>query len=289
MPEGDTVYLAGRRLDQALAGRTLTHTDFRVPNLATVDLSGRVVRGVHSRGKHLLFRFDDHTTLHTHFRMDGTWHLYRSGDTWRGGPEHSVRIILMAGDRVAVGYRLHDIALVPTARENTLVGHLGPDICADNWDEGEAITRLRGVASRSIANALVDQRIIAGIGNIYRCESMFITGVAPQTPVEQLDEDSLQRVVRTARELLWRNRDRASQSTTGDERRAHYVYGRRRARCYRCHTQIRTIAADATEPWRTDTAGTSNRGSANEQTVFWCPTCQPRSADSLTEGEGTET
>lgn len=286
MPEGDTVYLAGRRLDDALAGRTLTHTDFRVPNLATADLSGRVVRGVHSRGKHLLFRFDDHTTLHTHFRMDGTWHLYRSGDAWRGGPAHSIRIILHTDERVAVGYRLHDIALVPTSQEISLVGHLGPDICADDWDENEAVTRLRGAESRSIANALVDQRIIAGIGNIYRCESMFIAGLAPDTPVDRLDDDSLQHVVRTARELLWRNRDRASQSTTGDERRAHYVYGRRRARCYRCNAQLRAMTADATEPWRTGTARMSDRGSANEQTVFWCPTCQPRRDNALMEREG---
>ena len=285
MPEGDTVYLAARRLDQALAGRTLTHTDFRVPNLATVDLSGRAVRGVHSRGKHLLFRFDDHSTLHTHFRMDGTWHLYRSGEAWRGGPAHSIRIILNAGDRVAVGYRLHDIALVPTPQEDALVGHLGPDICADDWDEGEALRRLRSAKDRSIANALVDQRIIAGIGNIYRCESMFITCVAPDTPVDRLDDDSLHRVVRTARELLWRNRDRASQSTTGDERRAHFVYGRRRARCYRCNSPVRMITADATEPLRTDIAGASERGSGNEQTVFWCPTCQPSSDASPMERE----
>lgn len=276
MPEGDTVYLAGRRLDQALAGHTLSRSDCRVPHLATVDLSGRVVREVHSRGKHLLFRLDDDTTLHTHFRMDGTWHLYRSGELWRGGPAHSIRVILYTDERVAVGYRLHDIALVPTGQEDTLVGHLGPDICADDWDEGEAVKRLRNAGDRSIANALVDQRIIAGIGNIYRCESMFITGLAPDSKVGDLEGEALRAVVRTARELLWRNRDRASQSTTGDERRAHFVYGRRRGRCYRCGSVVRTISADDTEPWHA--AQPNDRGRANEQTVFWCPTCQPGAA-----------
>jgi endonuclease VIII len=275
MPEGDTVYLAGRRLDQALAGHTLTRTDFRVPRLATLDLAGHVVEEVRSRGKHLLFRFDDATTLHTHFRMDGTWHLYQPGQPWRGGPAHSIRVTLTTGERIAVGYRLHDIALVATRDEHTLVGHLGPDICADDWDEGEALRRLRAAGDRSVATALVDQRIIAGIGNIYRCESMFIAGLAPATPVREIDDESLHSVVATARDLLMRNRDRASQATTGDERRAHFVYGRRRARCYRCNSSVQITTADATEPWRTGTARTNDRGSANEQAVFWCPTCQP--------------
>ena len=275
MPEGDTVYLAGRRLDHALAGHTLVGSDFRIPNLATVDLTGREVLEVDSRGKHLLFRFDDMTTLHTHFRMDGTWHLYRPGQPWRGGPGHAIRIVLEVSNRVAVGYRLHDIALVPTRDEDSLIGHLGPDICADEWDEREAIDRLRAAGDRSLATALVDQRIIAGIGNIYRCESMFIAGLAPATAVSDLDDASLHSVVGTARELLMRNRDRASQATTGDERRAHYVYGRRRGRCYRCHSRIQVASAIDTEPWRAESTRTSDRGSANEQTVFWCPTCQP--------------
>lgn len=275
MPEGDTVYLAGRRLDQSLAGRTLTGSDFRIPHLATVDLTGLVVREVLSRGKHLLFRFDDATTLHTHFRMDGTWHLYRLGQTWRGGPAHTIRVILKSADRVAVGYRLHDVALVLTREENSLIGHLGPDICADEWDEGDALRRLRSAGDRSLATTLVDQRIIAGIGNIYRCESMFIAGLAPNVRVDALDDASLRAVVGTARELLMRNRDRASQSTTGDERRAHFVYGRWRGRCYRCNSSLKTSPADATEPWRTAATGTNDRGHANEQTVFWCPTCQP--------------
>jgi len=277
MPEGDTVYLAGRRLDAALAGQTLTGTDFRIPHLATVDLTGRVVREVSSRGKHLLFRFDDATTLHTHFRMDGTWHLYRYGQTWRGGPSHAIRIILNADERVAVGYRLHDVALVATHDEGSLIGHLGPDICADEWNEDEALRRLRAAGDRSLAVALVDQRIIAGIGNIYRCESMFIARLPPTARVNELDDTSLRSVVETARDLLMRNRDRASQATTGDERRAHFVYGRRRGQCYRCNSRVQTTSADATEPWRAAISRTNERGSANEQTVFFCRTCQPAS------------
>lgn len=275
MPEGDTVYLAAKRLDQALAGRTLVETDFRIPQLATVDLRGVNVRQVLSRGKHMLMRFDDESSLHTHFRMDGTWHLYREGDSWRGGPKHAIRVILRADDRVAVGYRLHDVALIPTRDEHRLIGHLGPDICADDWDANQALTRLRAAGDRSVATALVDQRIIAGIGNIYRCESLFIAGVAPTTRVSDVADASLEAVVRTARELLMRNRDRASQSTTGDERRAHFVYGRWRDHCYRCDAPLRATRADRTEPHRATSSPDRDRGPANEQTVFWCPRCQP--------------
>ena len=273
MPEGDTVYLAAKRLDESLAGRVLTASDFRVPHLATVDLTSLLLRQVRARGKHLLFRFDDDTTLHTHFRMDGTWHLYGTQDNWRGGPTHTIRVVLRTQDKVAVGYRLHDICVVRTIDEPLLVGHLGPDICADDWDHDEAFTRLRAAGDRSIAAALVDQRIIAGIGNIYRCESMFLAGLAPQTQVADIDDDTARAVISTARTLMMRNRDRASQSTTGDERRAHYVYGRRRASCLRCGSAITTMSVADTEP---DRRVPDNRGRSNEQTVFWCPTCQPR-------------
>jgi endonuclease-8 len=114
MPEGDTVFLAGRRLDSALGGRRLLRADLRHPRLSTVELAGRTVLGVASVGKHLLTRFDDGRTLHSHLRMDGSWHLYRPGRPWRGGPMHLVRAILEVEDRVAVGYRLHDLDLVPT-------------------------------------------------------------------------------------------------------------------------------------------------------------------------------
>ena len=283
MPEGDTVYLAGKRLNEAFAGRMLTASDFRVPHLATVDLAGLHVQQVCARGKHLLFRFEDETTLHTHFRMDGTWHLYRSADAWRGGPAHTIRVVLRTQDTAGVGYRLHDISLVRTSDEHTLVGHLGPDICADEWDQDQACERLRAAGDRSIAAALVDQRIIAGIGNIYRCESLFLTGSAPQTPVADIADGTLRQIVSTARTLMMRNRDRASQATTGDERRAHYVYGRRRESCLRCATTIATISAADTEP---DRRVPDSRPRANEQTIFWCPTCQPATGADSSQGAG---
>src|SRR3954447_24833814 len=140
MPEGDTVWLAARRMHDALAGQALVRTDFRVPDLATVDLSGRDVLEVVSRGKHLLTRIDGGLTLHTHFRMDGTWHLYPSGARWTGGPAWQVRLVLETEQWQAVGYRLPVVELLPTADEHRVVGHLGPDLLGPTtgdgcWDE----------------------------------------------------------------------------------------------------------------------------------------------------------
>ncbi|HEV8023604.1 MAG TPA: DNA-formamidopyrimidine glycosylase family protein [Candidatus Nanopelagicales bacterium] len=266
MPEGDTVYLAARRLHAALAQRTLRTTDFRLPALATVDLSGRAIQEVSPYGKHLLFRLDDERTLHTHFRMDGTWHLYRTGERWRGGPAHDIRIVLTADDIVAVGYRLHDVALVPTRSEGDLVGHLGPDILADTWDRKPVLDRLAQHPSDSIAAALTNQQIVAGIGNIYRCESLFLAGLHPWTAVADIAAGDREAVLERARTLMMGNRDRASQSTTGDERRAHFVYGRAGQRCRRCGSKILAQRVDSRN---------RDSGAANEQRVAWCPGCQP--------------
>ena len=262
MPEGDTVYLAAKRLNNVLAGRNIDGSDMRLPSLATVDLTGLRVNEVHPYGKHLLFRFSDDTTLHTHFRMDGSWHIYKEGQRWIGGPMHSVRIVLHSGIHVAIGYRLHDVRLVPTARETDLIGHLGPDILDDDWDLNTVRTNVRDQGLRAIGDVLVDQRVLAGIGNIYRCETLFIARIAPTARVSDLSEVQLESVVDIARELMMRNRDRSSQATTGDERHAHFVYGRARQRCRRCHETIRA---------RTGTGGQIR---PNEQTIFWCPGCQ---------------
>jgi endonuclease VIII len=174
MPEGDTVWLAGRRLHDALAGDRLTRSDFRVPQLATTDLAGRTVTEVVSRGKHLLTRVDDDLTLHTHFRMDGTWHLYRPGDRWRGGPQWQVRVLLETAAWQAVGYRLPVVELLPRDREDDAVGHLGPDILGPDWDPAEAVRRLAAQPDREVGDALLDQRNLAGIGNLYKAESLFL-------------------------------------------------------------------------------------------------------------------
>jgi endonuclease-8 len=263
MPEGDTVWLAARRLDAALAGEVLRRSDFRVPALATVDLAGRVVTGVASRGKHLLTRLDDGRTLHTHFRMDGTWHLYRPGERWRGGPSYEVRVVLESDRAVAVGYRLPVVELLPPGGEDAAVGHLGPDLLGPDWDADEAVHRLRARPERPVAPALLDQRNLAGIGNLYKSESLFLRGVSPFVAVGEVRD--LRALVVLAQRLMFANREHPEQVTTGDRRpgRSHWVFERGGRPCRRCGTPIRSV--EQAEPDR-PTEG---------RLTYWCPHCQP--------------
>jgi endonuclease VIII len=262
VPEGDTVWLAGRRLHQTLAGQRLTATDFRVPQLATTDLSGREVREVASRGKHLLIRIEPDLTLHTHFLMDGEWHLYRHGTRWRGGPAWQVRVVLATAGWDAVGYRLPVVDLLPTAEEDRVVGHLGPDLLGPDWDVAEAVRRLTAQPERPIGEALLDQRNLAGIGNLYKAEVLFLSGVHPWAPVGEVAD--LPGMVELARRLLLLNRDRPAQVTTGDPRRGrqHWVYDRDGKPCRRCGTPL--ARGMQGEPPRSRAA-------------YWCPSCQPAS------------
>ena len=173
------MWLATQRMQTALAGATLRRGEFRIPQLATVDLTGATVREVVPRGKHLLMRLADGRTLRTHLRMDGSWHIYRPGTKWHGGPAYDIRMILATDEWECVGYRLHDIDLVPTAEEDRLVGHLGPDVLGPDWDLDEALRRLRANPDEQIGVAILDQRNLAGIGNLYKVESLFVRGVHP--------------------------------------------------------------------------------------------------------------
>ncbi len=264
MPEGDTVWLTGRRLDAALRGQRLMRGELRHPRLATTDLAGRVVHGVTSVGKHLLTRFDDRRSLHTHLRMDGAWHLYPPGRRWRG-PDHQVRAVLATADRVAVGFRLHDMALVPTASEHLLVGHLGPDLLGEGWGpaaEAEAVRRLGAQPSRELGLALLDQRVLAGLGNLYQTEVCFLLGVSPWTPVSGIDPAE---AVRLSRDLLARNAERPEQSTTGalGREQQHWAFERGGQPCRRCGTRIRvSVQLPPEDP-------------VQQRIAYWCPTCQP--------------
>jgi endonuclease-8 len=261
VPEGDTVWLSAERMRVALAGRTLTRCDFRVPALATVDLTGRRVLDVVSRGKHMLTRFDGGLTLHTHFRMEGSWRLFPVGRRWQGGPNHEIRAVLGNERWVAVGYRLPVVDLLRTADEDTVVGHLGPDLLGQDWDANEAMRRLRERPERSIGEALLDQRNLAGIGNLYKAEVLFLRGIHPWTPVR--DVPDLAALIELGRRLLVANKDRWDQVTTGDLRRGRqlYVYGRGGEPCRRCRTRI--ARADQGDDALT------------ERVTFWCPSCQP--------------
>ncbi|PMR58956.1 DNA glycosylase [Verrucosispora sp. ts21] len=261
MPEGDTVWNTARVLARALTGARLTGSDFRVPQLATTDLTGWRVTDCASRGKHLLIRLAEPTgaaqwTLHSHLRMDGTWRVYAPGERWNARPAHLIRVVLSAATATAVGYHLHEVALLPTAEEDRLVGHLGPDLLGTDWDPQEAVRRLADRPADNIAEALLDQRNLAGVGNLYKCELLFLRGINPRTRVA--DVPDLASLVTLAHDLLAANRGRWTQSTTGSLRRGQtsYVYGRRAQPCRRCGTAIR-------------------KEELGERVTYWCPRCQP--------------
>ncbi|WP_249523529.1 DNA-formamidopyrimidine glycosylase family protein [Modestobacter marinus] len=259
MPEGDTVWLAAQRMNTALAGATLTKGELRVPQLATVDLAGATVTEVVPRGKHMLTRFADGRTLRSHYRMDGSWHIYRKGTPWKGGPAHSIRAVLATDEWDCVGYRLHDLRIVPTSDEDELVGHLGPDVLGPDWDLEEALRRLRSHPDEQIGVAILDQRNLAGIGNLYKVETLFMTRTHPWTRVA--DVPDLPGLVERARTLMLANRDRPEQSTTGSTRRGedHWVFGRRGRPCRRCRTAV-LLGDQGPDP--------------QERVTYWCPACQ---------------
>lgn len=261
MPEGDTVFLAGRTVERALAGKVLSRTDFRHPTLATVDLTGQFVPEVRTVGKHLFTRFSGGLSLHSHLRMDGAWEVYRPGARWRH-PAHHVRVILGAEDAQAVGFRLHDLRLLPTGEESRLVGHLGPDLLDPEWTEGHAGRAAAALAAepgRELGLALLDQRIMAGIGNLYKTEICFLLGVSPWTPVSGVDAAE---AVALARKLLLANAWRHEQSTTGELARGRrtWVYERTRQGCLRCGGEV----------------GVGTQGHDVQRRPTWfCPRCQP--------------
>ncbi|MEU6768340.1 DNA-formamidopyrimidine glycosylase family protein [Streptomyces sp. NPDC046853] len=262
MPEGDTVYQAARRLHTALAGHTVTLSDLRVPKLATVDLTGRTVLDVTPRGKHLLTRFEGGLTLHSHLRMDGSWRLYAPGERWNGGPGYQIRAILGTDERTAVGYRLPVLELLRTADEHKAVGHLGPDLLGPDWDPEQALRNLLADPDRQLGEALLDQRNLAGIGNVFKCEICFLLGVTPWLPVGELPAETAARIPALSKKLLDANRNRPARITTGRDRPGHrlYVYGRAPRPCLRCGTPVRK--------------GQQGDGSRDRPT-YWCPTCQP--------------
>lgn len=256
MPEGDTVFRAARRLNEALAGAEVIRFDLRVPKLATADLRGQIVHEVVPRGKHLLHRIGDHT-LHTHLKMEGRWDVYDRGGRWTR-PAFQARAIIGSERFDTVGFDLADIKLIPTDAEDTLVGHLGPDPLGDDWDPLEATRRLQK-DERAIHVAMLDQRNVAGWGNEYANEILFVRGILPTTPAMQTDAAA---IVDLGARMIRANRDRKGRTFTGDARagRSTWVYGREGKACRRCGTDIRR-----TELGANPTA---------ERIVFWCPTCQ---------------
>ncbi len=258
MPEGDTVWRSAHRLDTALHGGVVTRFDVRVPQHANADLTGETVHEVVARGKHLLHRIGDYT-LHTHLKMEGEWHVYTPGQRWRK-PGFRARAIVATSTAEAVGFDLGVVELIRTADEDEVVGYLGPDPLRDDWDPVAAAAHLHA-DDRPVHVAIQDQRNIAGFGNEYASELLFLRGIHPLTPASTIDADAL---VNLGARTIRANRERVNRTFTGDTRQPDWVYGRERRPCRRCGTLIRSMTLGA-DPTR-------------ERIVFWCPRCQPERA-----------
>lgn len=261
MPEGDILRRTAAALNAALAGAVVVRTELRWPTAAGTVFDGRTVLGTHAYGKHLFTRFDDGRTLHTHLRMDGYWRTHPTGSAPARARDPYVRAVLASADRTAVGHRLGMLDVVPTSRENTLVGHLGPDVLADDFPEAglpEALARVAARGLTPIAEVLLDQTVAAGIGTIYTAEALFARRVWPWTPADRTDAATLYMVART---LMQRSVAAPTPTATGETARGRgtRVHGRAGEPCPRCGTPV--------------AVGTARRPPM-ERPVFWCPTCQ---------------
>ena len=267
MAEGDTVLATAERLHAGLAGRVLTRTDFRVPRAATVDLSSHRGLEVAARGKHLLLRTDRDRTVHSHLGMDGGWRLYAPGERWRGRA-FEVRGVLQTEDTVAVGHRLRTLEVIRTSVEERLLAHLGPDVLGPDWDPTEAVRGLTADPDRPVGDALIDQTVMAGPGNVYRSEACFVAGVDPRTPVSAVPDPA--DVVAIMKDLMERNRSGGRRRTTGDPRpgRELWVYGRAGRPCRRCGRPIVSFEQGPREARRI---------------AFACARCQPLGSQRLSD------
>ncbi|MBX7432998.1 DNA glycosylase [Mycobacterium sp. Y57] len=249
MPEGDTVFRTAAKLREALVGKTLTRCDVRVPRYATVDLTGHTVDEVLTRGKHLFIRVGP-ASIHSHLKMDGAWVIGRV----RSAP-HKVRIVLETDGARASGVDLGVLEILDRATDTDVVAHLGPDLLGPDWSAETATANLMADPDRPLAETLLDQRVMAGVGNVYANELCFVFGLRPGTAVAEVADPH--RLVSRAQQMLWANRLRLNRTTTGDTRpgRDVWVYGRAGLPCRRCGTVVET-----------DRSG--------DRVTFWCPSCQ---------------
>jgi endonuclease VIII len=282
MPEGDTIFRSAAVLRRALAGARVLRFETALAQVAREDrerrIAGRTVESVDAAGKHLLIRFSGGAVLRTHMRMNGSWHLYRPGERWRR-PRASMRIAIETARWVAVAFDVSVAEWIPAAAlaRHPALARLGPDLLAPGLDAEEAARRLRARPDAEIGDALLDQRAVAGVGNVFKSEILFLAGLDPHRPVRSLGDDDLRRVVSIARRLLRANVEpppgaprtwTGGRRTTGrsDPSHALWVYGRAGQPCRRCGSRI----------------AFTRRGQAARGT-YSCPACQPAAAPRATE------
>jgi endonuclease-8 len=287
MPEGDAIFRTARTLHRALSGRTIVRFESVLPALTRVHedapLTGRIVEGVEAAGKHVLMRLSGDLVLRTHMRMNGSWHLYRPGERWRR-PRRDMRILIATDAFEAVAFNVPIAEFLSSVRTGSVspstsvrprlgslerqddLRGLGPDLLGETFDEAEALERIRARGSVAIADVLLDQRAVAGIGNVYKSEVLFICRINPFARAIDVDDARLRDVLTTARRLLVANVTTLSGITTylgfrrgrgRDESERRYVYGRARRPCRRCATPIEVRAQGP-----------------HARLTYWCPRCQ---------------
>lgn len=263
MPEGDTIFRAARTLSKVLDGKTLIAVESPLPAIDGAGLAGRRVEKVEARGKNLLVAFDDGRVLHTHMRMTGSWHVYRPGERWQR-PRRQARVVLATEEFVTVCFDAPVVRLLAPAeipRDRLLAG-LGPDILAPDFDLAEARRRLRGLGDLAIGEAVMRQSAVAGIGNVYKSETLFLCGIDPFASIAALSDRALGRILEKARALMQANlRGGPRETRPSLTRERTWVYGRSGRTCRRCGTAIRM-----------------RRQGTDARSTYWCPRCQPRAA-----------
>ena len=266
MPEGDTIYRAARTLQTALAGHRVTRFETMLPQLARVDdeapVAGRTIERVRSEGKNLIIDFSGDLHLHTHMRMHGTWHIYRPGERWRKG-RSDMRVVIETEEWVAVAFNVpvaefHDERSLARQEDLRLIG---PDLLAETFDAAEAMRRIRERDAAEIADVIVNQRVVSGIGNEYKSEVLFLARIDPFRIVRDVKDEEIEALLRIARKLMLANVKKRSQGRVTtfslDPRESKYVYGRARKPCRKCGTLIQVA-----------------RQGRETRLTFWCPRCQ---------------
>lgn len=274
MPEGDTIFRAAAALDRALAGRVVTRFETAIAMLARVDdntpIAGRTIERCESVGKHLLIRFSGDLILRSHMRMSGSWHLYRPGEPWQR-PARDMRVRLDTDAWVAVAFNVPVLEFIRSddLPRSRALASLGPDLLAADFDRDEAIRRLAAAGPRPIGDVLLDQRVLAGIGNVFKSEVLFLCGLDPFQPASRLDDAERARIVDTAVPLMRANtgsgagpeivtyrglRRTTRNAAPGDNL---WVYGRAGRPCRKCGAAIQ-----------------SRKTGTDARTTYWCPRCQ---------------
>lgn len=261
MPEGDTIYRAAAALRTALGGQKLV--DFEAPRLVgRAPVPGRVIEDVRSHGKNIEIIFDDDLVLHTHMKMSGSWHLYHPGERWRR-PHRQLRAVVGTELWSAVCFNapVVETYLLPDRRRHPGMGHLGPDLCRADADLAACAELLLGYPDRRmpLADVMLDQRVLCGVGNVYRSEVLWAGELSPWCPIGELSERDAVLVVDTAARLLRANLHHAHRITVADVPGGLAVYGRTSQPCFRCNTAVE-----------------STRSGELARIIYWCPGCQLR-------------